>query len=102
MGQPALLKIVEGDVDLDGKVAAREDAGLYYAWARGLQLLCADKGLEKDIYLIRPSHENLPLIPLSWKMGYKAGEAGGAVLTDWKLVRDDPSMDTVVGEEDMA
>lgn len=35
-------------------------------------------------------------------MGYKAGEAGGVVLTDWKPGRNDQSMDTVVGEEDMA
>lgn len=70
LGSPCLIWICKGQKDIDGVAAPR--SGCYYAWYRGLQLLCGKQGLDKGIFQVRPSHEELRCKGLAFKNGYPA------------------------------
>ena len=54
----------KGQLDISGKPVRRE--GCFYAWYRGLQILCGDDGLENP-FLVRPSFEKLMCKGLTFK-----------------------------------
>ena len=94
LGDPCLIWVEKGELDIDGKPAKQD--GCYYAWYRGLQLLCGAEGLE-DLFSVRPSHEALRCKGLTFKrefmaahpqseanFGYIEAEDGGRELVSMK------------------
>ena len=57
LGHAAKFRKNEGEVDLDGNLVPKGGEGYYYKWWRGLHCLCGKEGLDRNLYLIRPSHE---------------------------------------------
>ena len=79
LGDPCLVWVRRGQVDIDGKAAPRD--GCYYGWYRGLQLMCGNEGLDQGLYRIRPSGENPKCKGIAFKVSHPApGEKKDALL----------------------
>ena len=75
LGHPALIYVKEGDLDVDGKVAAKEDIGWYWAFYRGIHCLMGEEGADADRFLVLGSTtEKDPADgrAFGWAKGYRA------------------------------
>ena len=72
LGHPAKFWKEEGHVDIDGKIVPVGGAGYYYKWWRGLHCLCGKEGLDRDLYLIRPSFETFRCPGFGFKVSSRA------------------------------
>ena len=76
LGDPCLVWVTQGQLDIDGNSAPRD--GCYYGWYRGLELLCGNEGLEQGLYWIRPSFEQPKCKGIAFKVSHPApGEKKG-------------------------
>ena len=72
LGHAAKFWQGEGAVDVDGNVVQKGEEGYYYKWWRGLHCLCGKEGSDRDLYLIRPSHEKFKCEGIGFKVSSRA------------------------------
>ena len=72
LGHAAKFWKAEGDVDVDGNVVPKGEAGYYYKWWRGLHCLCGKEGLDRNLYMIRPYNEKFKCLGFGFKVSSRA------------------------------
>ena len=70
LGNAAILYCRAGDQDLDGNILTEDQAGWYYAWYKGIHLLCGEEG--RHLYMVRPSHEHEYSCTLGFRVSHRA------------------------------
>ena len=70
VGSPATIDVKQGDEDADGNVAGPSDAGTYYAWYRGLHILCGEEGTDL-FFKVHGVNEDLQCYGCTWRIGSK-------------------------------
>ena len=86
LGVAAKQYFAAGATDRDGHVLTADEAGWYYLWYKGLQIMCGDEGAK--VYMKRPSNEKEFDGKVFFRKGWKA------------VIQEDPKVQHPIAESE--